>query len=104
MGERALALDNLIARVCSGALALKDTFLEKAINQATGETTLIEGPNAPLWLAENGDPLSYSRWPKEFAKVSRLSGVYASAHWMRHSYAVITLSIDRKSTRLNSSH
>src|SRR3546814_8213138 len=35
MGERALALDNLIARVCSGALALKDTFLEKAINQAT---------------------------------------------------------------------
>lgn len=98
--ERSLAVEALKARVESGALALENTFLIKVKDPTTGAWQLNEPNDAPLWLAENGDPLSYNRWGKDFRKASKKvaeHGIYCSPHHLRHTYAVVILSMLIKS-------
>ncbi|MGO4404787.1 tyrosine-type recombinase/integrase [Bosea sp. RAF48] len=98
--ERAIAVDSLIDRVRRGLVRLESTYLKEEVDARTGEQTLIERTDAPLWLAENGDPLSYHRWGKDFAKASSklaARGIHCSPHCLRHTYAIVTLSMLIKS-------
>jgi site-specific recombinase XerD len=88
--ERAIAVEALVERVRRGEIRLEDTYLTQP--KGIGATPR-ERPEAPLWVAENGDPLSYNRWGKDFARIREKSGVYCSPHYLRHSYAIVTLSM-----------
>jgi site-specific recombinase XerD len=93
--ERHIAVETLIDRIRQGAVRVSDTYLYEA-ESPTGQRIFVQRPDAPLWLAENGDPLSYHRWGKDFRQVSsRLSGlgIRCSPHWLRHTYAIVTLSM-----------
>lgn len=90
--ERALAVETLIQRVEGGEVRLEKTYLTRP-HPASQGADLREQRDAPLWLAENGDPLSYHRWGKDFANVSKKSEIRCSPHLLRHSYAIVTLSM-----------
>jgi integrase len=92
VGERRLAVEVLKAAVRRGEIALDATYLRRA-NPDQEASDLVEMEGAPLWLTEDGLPLSYKRWGREFEAVSLASGVRATPHWMRHTYAIVTLSM-----------
>ncbi|MDN3564344.1 tyrosine-type recombinase/integrase [Paeniroseomonas aquatica] len=90
-GERRLAVETLRQRISKQEITASQTFLTVGSGGS-----LIEQSTSPLWLAENGEPLSQKRWGKDFAKVSDRcgkNGPQCSPHNLRHSYAIATLSL-----------
>lgn len=90
--ERSLALENLTERVRRKQISIRNTIFDPTQNVPSAHT-MIEIGDPPLWLAESGDPLSEKRWAKEFGLLPAVKGMQVSPHWLRHSYAVVMLSM-----------
>ena len=54
---------------------------------------MTEFEDSALWLAETGEPLSEKRWGKEFGALPPIKQMQVSPHWLRHSFAVVMLSV-----------
>lgn len=89
--ERSLALEVLRERITLGKRDLDGSVLQRGADER-GAPALIERPDAALWLTEEGEPLSLKRWSKEFTSAQEDVGTHISPHWLRHTYAVVTLS------------
>nr|WP_269141407.1 tyrosine-type recombinase/integrase [Sphingomonas sp. IC-56] len=88
--ERSLAVDELSRRIIAGQRSAESPVL--AWGEQDGVRVLRERDDAPLWLREDGEPLSPKRWGKEFTSIQKSVGTRVSPHWLRHTYAVVTLS------------